>query len=298
MERISSRASKLFRKVESQLGKYDHLQREIKDGKLNLTGSLDIGYGSKNTFDIEIIVSDKYPNKIPEVHETSGRVPSVMDRHYMSDDTGCCLVMPHRYTEYFKPLMIFEEFIDVLVVPFFQNQIYYEINGKFVTGYRHGEHGIWEHYVEVFGEDLTLDTLLLLLEAVLDQRLKRMNKIKGHKPCPCGSGRIQRYCHGKGLIQLKQHGSTSILITSLNYLYIKGLYKRIVRNEIVESVNYELKLQTIDITKLPKLPVGGAAVYDLKPPVTGAYQLKIPEIIEDSPTQTDDKNSDKHVELG
>lgn len=282
MDQLSNRTSKLYNKVKSQLGKYSYLQSDIWEGKLHLTGNLDVGYGTKNSFDIEIIVNENYPNKIPEVHETAGRVPSIMDRHYMSDGTGCCLVMPHRYTEFFKPLMTFEDFIDLLVVPFFQNQIYYEINGRFATGYRHGEHGIWEHYVEIFGVGLKIETLILLLEAVLEQKMNKKNKIKGHKPCPCGSGLIQRHCHGKGLIQLNNHGSRGVLIQSLNFLYIKGLYKKIVRNEIVESVNYELKVQTIDITKLPKLRSGGAAVYDLQPPKRGEYVLKIPDVGEPS----------------
>lgn len=218
MEQLSRRDARLFNKVISELGKYHSFSNQINDGNLHITGNLDIGFGEQNRYSIKIIVSNKFPDKIPEVHEIAGRVPSVMDRHFMSDNSGCCLVMPHLYRHFFKPLMTIEDFIDILVVPFFQNQLYYEINGSFVQGYQHGEKGMMEYYSEIFGKGLSFKTLQRLLMTVLMQREDGKTRICGHKRCPCESGRIQRQCHGKGLISLKEFGSSIHIKNTLTIL--------------------------------------------------------------------------------
>lgn len=277
MEQISNRNSKLFDKVIAQLGSYSHFTNDIKEEKLHLKGRLDIGFGDDNQYEIEIIVSDKFPRQIPEVHETSGRVPSVMDRHFMSDNSGCCLVMPHLYRQYFKAMMTFEDFINVLVVPFFQNQLYYEINGRFVQGYKHGEYGIWEHYFELFGEDLQPRTLYKLADAVLMERIDGKVRIKGHKLCPCGSGVIQRKCHGKGLISLKQFGSSSKLRDTINWLRREELMKRLRKGEkITPPPNYSLKVQNISLEELPSIPQNGIAMYEIPEIKPGSYRLTEP----------------------
>lgn len=278
MEQISKRDSRLFDKVLSQLGQYDSFANEVKDGKLRLKGSLDIGFGVENQYAIEIIVSNKFPDQIPEVHETAGRVPSVMDRHFMSDNSGCCLVMPHLYRYFFAPLMTFEDFINVLVVPFFQNQLYYEINGRFVQGYQHGENGIWEHYFELFGEDLKPETLYKLANAVLMERVDKKPSIKGHKPCPCDSGIIQRKCHGKGLISLKMFGSSSKLRDTINWLIHEQRQKELMRRlrkgeKIIPPPNYELKIQNISLEQLPSIPTGGSVTYEIPEIKPGSYRL-------------------------
>ncbi len=240
MEQVTKKSTRqLYQKVISQLGEYSHFQSSIVDQKLHLDGILDVGLGEDDRFKIKIIVDEKFPKKIPEVHETGGRIPSTLDRHYMSDGSGCCLVIPHKYSQVFPPLMPFEYFIDTLVVPFFKNQIYYEINGRFAIGYRHGEVGLDDYYIEIFG-DVTIRALHKLLHTVLADKLYSLNKIKGHKLCPCDSGKIQRQCHGKGLIELKQYGNLGFLHQSFSILdrIIKTseIYPAIVRDK-----NFTLK---------------------------------------------------------
>lgn len=290
MEQISKRDSKLFNKVIAQLGNYSHFTNEIKDGKLHLKGRLDIGFGKNNQYEIEIIVSNKFPRQIPEVHETSGRVPSVMDRHFMSDNSGCCLVMPHLYRQFFTPRMTFEDFINILVVPFFQNQLYYEINGRFVQGYKHGEYGIWEHYFELFGEDLQPKILYKLADAVLMERVDGKARIKGHKLCPCESGVIQRKCHGKGLISLKQFGSSSKLRDTINWLRQEELMKRLRKGEkITPPPNYSLKVQNISIEQLPTIPQNGVVMYEIPKIKPGSYMLTEPVSLIDDETKASTK---------
>lgn len=278
MEQLSKRSSKFFNKISSQLGKYAYFEHDIIEGKIHLKGPLDVGYGERNQFEIEIIVDEAFPKRIPEVHETGGRIPSILDRHYMSDGSGCCLVIPHRFTEYFKPFMTFENFIDIFVIPFFRNQIYYEINGHFAAGYKHGEHGMWEYYVEIFGSDLKLQQLSTLIKTVLDERADRKVRIKGHKICPCGGGLIQRHCHGSGLIKLKEHGVTTWLKQSYYIIQQKSLYKRIVKGELViRAPDHAVIVNTPNIIPLGE-QIGGITIYDITPPKPGSYVLKAKDI--------------------
>jgi len=59
----------------------------------------------------------------------------------------------------------------------------------------HGGKGIREHYQEVFETD-DFRTILRLLKLLAD------GNYRGHLPCPCGSGTIQRRCHGEKLREL------------------------------------------------------------------------------------------------
>ncbi len=181
MEQLTKKSTlRLFQRVVSELGNYSHFASEVNGNQLHVKGKLDVGYGDSDSFNIEIIVGEHFPKKIPLVYELDGRIPVVLDRHFMTDGNGCCLVMPHQYREIYDGDTPFYDFIDKLVVPFFQNQVHYEITGEFVMGYAHGQYGMNEFYEETFGQTDTL-TLLRLVGCVLRQ------EVAGHRNCPCES---------------------------------------------------------------------------------------------------------------
>jgi hypothetical protein len=231
MEQIDRKSTKrLFDRVISELGDYSYFTTEIKGGKLHLKGRLDVGYGSDDSFNIEIVVSSRFPKSIPFVFELDNRIPVMLDRHFMTDDSGCCLVMPHQYREIYKSTMPFSDFIDKLVVPYFQNQIHFEITGEFVMGYAHGNYGLLEFYEEQFGQCDEL-TLFRLIRCVVMQR------VAGHRPCPCGRSKKQRYCHGKGLIQLAEYGDLYHLRRHYIQLYERYRKRRRLEEAIGEQVS-------------------------------------------------------------
>lgn len=209
MERIAKGSTqRLYRKVINELGDYAHFVHEVIDGDLHIRGFLNIGHDESDSFHIEIVVTERFPAAIPRVYELDGRIPPVLDRHFMTDGSGCCLVIPHQYREIYDGSTPFYDFINKLVIPFFQNQLHYEITGEFAIGYSHGLSGMHEYYKEIFGavDDVTL---CRLIDSI------RLRKVAGHRSCPCLSGKLQRNCHGKGLIKLLRFGHQGHLAEEL-----------------------------------------------------------------------------------
>lgn len=192
--------SELLDRIQQEIADYSSLTAEEVGGAIHITGKLDIGLGDDDQFDIQIVLDDSYPYSMPRTYETGGRVPRVLDRHYYTgDDAGCCLCMPHLLRKRFPVDAPIGVYIDQLVIPYFQNQVHYEITGKYVSEYSHGFAGIYEYYCELFG---TADPQVIaqLISAVLARNLG------GARPCPCGGKRRQRKCHLKSMKELKRFG--------------------------------------------------------------------------------------------
>jgi hypothetical protein len=190
--------SDLLIRIQEELAGYDSLTAKDVGDEIHITGRLDIGLGDEDSFDIQIILDGDYPRSFPRTYETAGRVPRVLDRHYYTgDDAGCCLCIPHLLRTRFPVGSPISVYIDQLVVPYFKNQVHYEITGKYVAEYGHGFAGIYEFYAEHFGIS-DPQVLARLVEAVY------MHSIGGARPCPCGGKRKQRKCHLKSMKRLKQ----------------------------------------------------------------------------------------------
>ena len=191
--------SELLDRIQQEIADHSGLVAEEIDGAIHITGRLDIGLGDEDQFDIDIVLDDSYPYSMPRTYETGGRVPRVLDRHYYTgDDAGCCLCMPHLFRKRFPVGAPISVYINQLVVPYFQNQVHYEITGSYVSEYAHGFAGIYEYYTELFGVSEPL-IILRLIKAVLAR------DVRGARPCPCGGKRKQRKCHLKSMKELKRY---------------------------------------------------------------------------------------------
>ena len=79
----------------------------------------------------------------------------------------------------------------MLIIPYFQNNSYFELNGKYCTEeYAHHSYGVIEGYHDILG--ITNDRLIALL---LVSRIKG-EKLKIKDPCYCESGLSLKKCHG------------------------------------------------------------------------------------------------------
>lgn len=190
--------SDLLNRIQEEIAGYDGLVATDVGDEVHVTGLLDIGLGDDDKFDIQIILDKGYPHTFPRTYETAGRVPRVLDRHYYTgDDAGCCLCIPHLLRSRFPEGAPISIYIDGLVIPYFKNQVHYEITGKYVSEYGHGFAGIYEFYSEHFA---TADPQVItrLIEAVFS------HNIGGPRPCPCGGKRRQRKCHMRAMKRLKK----------------------------------------------------------------------------------------------
>ena len=185
-----------FTKEQEQLAvNYPSLNFSIEDNTVFIRGKLQIA--NIAAFEIEIKLPDDYPVSLPEVKELGGKIPIVNDRHVNYDGT-CCLTVPAKmYQDLGKNYSIID-YISKFVIPFFANQIHYEINGVWANGdYNHGVQGIFEYYAELL-EVKSPKIVADLMKITLQPFPKLSQK------CPCESSKRLKKCHLKSIILLKQ----------------------------------------------------------------------------------------------
>ncbi len=163
---------------------YDSESNHIK-GELFVTKS--------DSYDILIDLSP-YPDFFPIVYETSGRIPSKLDRHVYGDTGSCCFTTRAKSQILLKTkissLIIF---IQEIVKPYFLNNSFYEINHRYKTEeYSHDYLGIIEGYKDI----LQIDNDLVLARTIFNRAEGK--KLKIYDDCYCGSRVKLKKC-SKGL---------------------------------------------------------------------------------------------------
>ena len=154
-----------------------------------LFGELLISQGDTYGVRIEL---NHYPKLFPSVYETNERIPPTVGRHIYSD-SGACFLTTNAKAQILlqtriKNLVLF---IHEIVVPYFQNNSYYEINGRYLTDeYSHGGIGVIEGYRDILGINQDLSIAKLMYHRVLGKKLRI------HDQCYCESGSSLKKCHG------------------------------------------------------------------------------------------------------
>jgi len=163
-----------------------------------------------DTFSILIRLPQDYPNSPPTVQETGGRIPA--DFHQYPDRT-LCIGAPVEVWRRFKSDPRLITFVKTLVVEYLYGYAYFEKFGEMpFSELSHGAQGIREYYHELFQTD-DVHILLALLKVMAD------GTYRGHHPCPCGSGKILRKCHGPSMLELlKEQSQERFLHDATNVL--------------------------------------------------------------------------------
>ena len=147
-------------------------------------------------YSIDIVLLAEYPDAIPLVWETGGKIPRDIDHHI---NKGCeaCLFIPDERWKVYPPGMSFLEFLNGPVRNFFLGQSIFRRTAKWPFGQRsHGTAGIQEYYGELL---VTNDTTVIL--GYLECLSRSM--LKGHWSCPCKSGMRIRDCHRDQIHELR-----------------------------------------------------------------------------------------------
>lgn len=171
------------------------LDHNDKDSTWFIKGSLDFcaTYESikiEESFQIEIIVYQNYPESLPVARETGGRIPSAFHKY---KDDSLCLGAPVdiKVKFYENPTLL--GFVNNHLIPFLFSYSYWEKYGVMPYGeLSHGGKGLIEYYSNYFS--VNSESIILSFLAILAS-----NKYRGHHDCPCGSGKIIRKCHGEAL---------------------------------------------------------------------------------------------------
>ena len=160
------------------------------------------GYNSLiECFQIDISIPETYSECLPQVRETENKV----DRDYEhinkggDNDGTLCLAVPVEQRRVFLEQPTLLGFVNKLVIPFLFGYCHWKKDGTYPFGTtEHGHEGIVQHYMDIL--ELPNESAALAVVSFL------YRGYSGQLPCPCGSGKRARKCHGEVLRALRdQH---------------------------------------------------------------------------------------------
>jgi len=199
--------SALLKQMEREVqSTYPNLHFYPEKDRVFIRGSFPIIYDGKilDRYLIEVELLPDYPESIPIVRETGGRIPKTLDHHINIPAGDICLFFPDERWKIYPPNSTFLDFLNGPVRNYFIGESLVELGQPWPFGqWSHDAEGIIEYYSNLLGtQDLAV--ILKYLEYLSKPRLK------GHWDCPCGSGERLRNCHFNELIDLSAKISPEI----------------------------------------------------------------------------------------
>jgi hypothetical protein len=144
-------------------------------------------------YSLALTLPDNYPHDLPEVREIGGRIPNSIDRHVIPSGALCLGVREELWLTLGGNFSV-SRVLDMPVRSFLIGNSLVEQGEPWPAGDRpHGVLGVLEFYEGHLGAKEPLALVKFLVALCQD-------KVRGHWPCPCGSGAILRKCH-KGAVQ-------------------------------------------------------------------------------------------------
>ena len=196
------------KQVASLLERYPNLTVTSKtENKVDIKGKIHINRNCD-----KISVCKEYGIEI-SIPLNSDRLPTVREtEHYIRDyphmytNKTLCLATDTdlylRFREGFDLVAWMEEYVEI----YFVSYECYKRYDVFPFGERsHGSKGVLEFYCDYFKipDSIQVKDFISYIAT---------KEYKGHHPCPCGSGKKLRNCHGDAIISAKQDGYLSTLV--------------------------------------------------------------------------------------
>ena len=174
---------------------------EINNDKTVITGSLSFEIeGYIDSFDIEITIPEDYPKVLPNVQETSNRIPRI-DKYHINPGGTLCLGSRRKIREIFSKEPTLLGFVTKILLPFFYSFCYLIENGVLPYGeLSHGSQGLIEDYKEFLNlnnKKEVLDFLKYMLLHPFYQKTQKNFNIRTRNLCLCGSKLRFSKCHKK-----------------------------------------------------------------------------------------------------
>jgi len=148
--------------------------------KASVSGSDEID----DSYKLEIVIPNKFPQALPKVQETGGKIPRDGNFHVNQDGT-LCLGSPLRLLRKVHSTPSLTGFADKCLVPYLYAVSYKLMHGgDFVFGeLAHGDQGIVDDYSVMLG----LKERHQVTQAILLLGVKK--RIANKRSCPCGCGK-------------------------------------------------------------------------------------------------------------
>ena len=169
----------------------------VVSGALPFEASTDGHETIADVFEIDLVVPETYPEGLPWVLETSGRISDAYEHVYTNGKL--CLAVPTEERLIFRQEPCLRGFVTNLVIPYCYGYCYWERHRVHPFGEReHGGGGIARFYIDrlgLAGEIRALEVAFHLFKY----------GYRGHHDCPCGNGSKLRDCHGPALLELHRN---------------------------------------------------------------------------------------------
>lgn len=162
-------------------------------GELKFSASYN-GDSIQDSFHVQIQIPSNYPESVPIVWETEGRIP---DSFHKFTNKSLCLGSPLNVKIKFLENPTILGFVEGLLVPYLFGFCTYERTGVMPFGELAHNRGMLDSYKDLFRLRTDIQALQML-------KLIAEGKYKGHLECPCGSGKRMRHCHGPQLIKVSK----------------------------------------------------------------------------------------------
>ena len=153
-------------------------------GKLKFRATIPRGEEIVDSYKLEIIIPGTFPNDLPRVKETDGKITHDIANGHLFTDGSLCLGSPLRLLKLISDRPNINNFIDKCLLPYL-----YAISHKIKNGgdllfgeLAHGNPGITDDYIALLG----LRDSQQVAQAL--QLLGMKKRIANKKPCPCECG--------------------------------------------------------------------------------------------------------------
>lgn len=140
----------------------------------------------EDNYELEILVPPAFPEEVPLVWETGGRIPA--DWHRNPGKT-LCLGSPTAVRLMTVQAGTMDEFVKVLVEPYLYQRSYFEKHQEFPFGeLDHGIKGVLKEFMDRFeiSEELAAASMVFLTSL--------RKRVANKRPCPCGVGQPLGRC--------------------------------------------------------------------------------------------------------
>jgi len=167
-----------------------------------------------DSFHLDITVLSDFPRSVPKVKELGKRISTKNYRDHIYPDRTLCLEVNTRIIMELdgNPSLYF--FNERFIKPYLLGFLYYQKNRRFPFGdYSHGSDGLLEFYCKLFNVD-DKPKAKQLLGLVFDENYK------GHRDCPCGSGKRFRNCHSDQIVSFRESKFMDNYFS--DYIFIEG----------------------------------------------------------------------------
>jgi hypothetical protein len=189
----------------------EHNHETVVSGALPFEASADELETITESFEIELIIPHNFPDTLPRVKETGGRIG--VEYEHRNPSGTLCLAVPveQRRIVFEQPTLL--GFVNRLVIPYLYGYCFWKTHGRHpFDEAAHGHEGILRHYMDTLGlanEVTVLAVICFLFE----------HGYRGHHDCPCGSGLKVRACHGPALLALHRNHTPQTLRTDFMAIF-------------------------------------------------------------------------------